>query len=536
MAESGDQREERVLVLALFGGDATQTARILESIEVSAEICDDVVALCRRIEEGAGAAVIAEETLVSAGARLLAQTLEKQPAWSDFPLIVSTVQTEPGHVGFGLAAALGRTANVTLLERPVSRRAMASAVQSALRARRRQLEVRDLLNDLERTSRMKDEFLAVVSHELRTPLTAILGWSHILKSRTMEPPKLAAALETIARNAEAQARLVEDLLDVGRIISGKLGLDLALVDPASAVALAVEAISPTASLRGVSLHVGFDPRIGLARIDATRVQQIAWNLLSNAVKFTPRGGRVAVDLAVVADGFELVVRDTGCGIAPVFLPYVFERFRQQDASTTRRYGGLGLGLAIVKNLAELHGGRATVESPGEGQGATFRVRFPTESLGTARDRIGDEGLRIAAPALSAAAPPSLDGVRIVVVDDDADTRAVMEAMLVGAGAVVRTAAASSEGLQAVAEMRPHLVVADIAMPEEDGYTFVRRLRTRPPEAGGRTPAIALTAYAREDDRRRALIAGFTQHMSKPVDPARLLVEAAELARAGARTP
>jgi CheY-like chemotaxis protein/anti-sigma regulatory factor (Ser/Thr protein kinase) len=274
-------------------------------------------------------------------------------------------------------------------------------------------------------------------------------------------------------------------------------------------------------------------RTGQVRLDATRLQQIAWNLLSNAVKFTPRGGQVEASLMRLDDRLELVVRDTGCGIAPDFLPYVFERFRQQDSTTTRRHGGLGLGLAIVKNLAELHGGWVSVESAGQGRGTTFRVSLPTDSVETRHAVPAEGSSRGEGTSRITANRERLDGVRIVVVDDDADARELMETVLIQAGAEVKTAAASSEGLQAIAELRPHLVLADIAMPEEDGYTFVRRLRNRAPEAGGATPAIAVTACAREEDRARALASGYTRHMSKPVDFAQLVTEVAHLARAGA---
>jgi signal transduction histidine kinase/CheY-like chemotaxis protein len=374
----------------------------------------------------------------------------------------------------------------------------------------------------EEASRAKDEFLAVVSHELRTPLAAVLGWTRLLKSGALPAAKQAKAVDVIERNARTQARLVDDLLDVSRIIAGKLRLESRPVDFAAAVGAAVEALRPAAEDKALHFEADLDPSVGPLVGDPVRLQQVAWNLLSNAVKFTPRGGRVCARVAPRGARAELRVEDTGEGIAAAFLPHVFEHFRQADGSTTRRHGGLGLGLAIVKHLVELHGGRVRAESEGEGKGAAFTVELPLAP--------GPEG-EVPSPGEASlpGSPPELGGVRVLVVDDDPDVRELVASLLSGCGAVVRTTASTAGAFAEMQRERPDVVVSDIGMPGEDGYAFVRRLRALPPGEGGATPAAALTAYASATDRQAALEAGFQMHVAKPVEPADLLAAVAALA-------
>ena len=367
--------------------------------------------------------------------------------------------------------------------------------------------------DAEHAGRMKDEFLATLSHELRTPLNAILGWSQILAGPTTTPEEWTAGLEVIARNARSQSQIIDDLLDMSRIISGKVRLEVAPVDLATVVVTAIDTIRPTAAAKGVALNVAMDHDCGLINGDASRLQQVLWNLLVNAVKFTPAGGEVRLTTRCLPDGVKLEVTDTGEGISPAFLPHVFERFRQSDASTTRRHGGLGLGLAIVKQLSELHGGTVAAFSAGPGQGTTFTVTLPVTSLLPATPSLGGApAAQLAAP--SAATGGVLSGLRVLVVDDEADARAMVRRILVDRGATVTTAASAAEALRLLPAASPDVIVSDIGMPGEDGYTLIGRVR-----AGGYSgPALALTAYARAEDVERATAAGFTSHLAKPVEP------------------
>jgi PAS domain S-box-containing protein len=381
----------------------------------------------------------------------------------------------------------------------------------------------------EAANRLKDEFLATVSHELRTPLNAILGWTVMLRSGRLTPDKTAEALEIIERSARAQNRLVEDLLDVSRIVTGKVQLRFQPVAMAKVVEAAVAAARPTAEAKNINLDVTLDSRPCEVSGDADRLQQVIWNLISNAVKFTPRGGRVETRVERVGSSVEIKVNDTGEGIAPEFLPHVFDRFRQADSSIKRRHGGLGLGLAIVRHLVELHGGEVSVQSPGVGQGATFTVKLPLATIWDAEARARNEE-RSAPPAsrptISEAAP-RLGGVKVLVVDDEADARNLLTEILTGRGAEVRAAGNMAEALSLLNEWRPDALVSDIGMPGGSGYDLIREIRRRD-IAGTQLPAVALTAYARTEDRAQALSAGFQTHVSKPVEPQELLAVIASL--------
>jgi PAS domain S-box-containing protein len=407
---------------------------------------------------------------------------------------------------------------------------------SDITERKRVEEERErLLRESQEANRLKDEFLATLSHELRTPLTAILGWAHLLRGGRLEGAAAANALETIERNARSQAQLIDDLLDVSRIITGKLRLEIVPVAPHSFIDPAVEAVRPAAELKGVRLQKMIDAGVGVIMGDPARLQQVAWNLLSNAVKFTPRGGRVQVRLGRVNSEIEMVVSDTGPGIEPEFLPHVFERFRQADQKTTRQHGGLGLGLAIVRHLVELHGGHVRVDSAGEGAGATFTVTLPVASVRPSEgaEERAHPAIRDTLPAHEC--PERLDGLRVLVVDDEPDARELLAVGLSQCGAEVVTASSAREALKAMARGKVDALISDIGMPREDGYELIRQVRALPPEAGGRTPAVALTAYARAEDRLRALRAGFEMHVSKPVELTELVVVIANLVRRGGQS-
>jgi PAS domain S-box-containing protein len=387
--------------------------------------------------------------------------------------------------------------------------------------------------EAEAANRSKDEFLATVSHELRTPLNAIMGWAQLLLASGGDDERRQRGLETVVRNAKLQSQLIDDLLDVSRIISGKMRLDVQATDLAAVIDAAVEAIRPAAEAKQIQVRRVLDPFAGPVTGDPVRLQQVVWNLLSNAVKFTSRGGKVEVRLERVNSHIEILVADNGAGISPDFLPYVFDRFRQLDASTTRRHGGLGLGLAIVRHLVELHGGTVRVKSPGDGQGSTFIVALPLSIA----HLTPAEGQRIHPVAEVDDGDPcsedsnlDLRGIRILVVDDEPDARETLRQILEHCNGEVETADSAAEAIRKLEAWRPDVLLSDIGMPGEDGYELIRRVRELPPERGGRTPAAALTAFARGEDRRRALRAGFQMHLAKPVEIQELATVVASLAR------
>ncbi len=381
--------------------------------------------------------------------------------------------------------------------------------------------------EAERVSRMKDEFLATLSHELRTPLNSILGYAQLLHETETLTDETRRGLEVIQRNARVQARLIEDLIDMSRIISGKIRLEVQHVELIPVIEAAIEAIRPAAEARSIRIQTTMDPLAGPVKGDPARIQQIVWNLLSNAVKFTPKGGRVQVFLERVNSHVEIVVSDTGEGIRPEFLPHVFDRFEQADASTTRRHGGLGLGLSIVKHLAELHGGSVRAKSPGPGQGSTFTVVLPLLVLHEERAPSRSHPASRAADADSSL--PSLAGVRVLVVDDEPDARDLIQRMIAGRGAVVRTAESASDAMEVLRGFKPDVVVSDIGMPGTDGYQLMRMIRSMEQAEGGRMGSIALTAFASSQDRTRSLLAGFNIHLSKPIEPPELIAAVASLA-------
>jgi signal transduction histidine kinase/ActR/RegA family two-component response regulator len=394
-----------------------------------------------------------------------------------------------------------------MLEKEIAERRRAEEYREALLVSERAAR-----SEAERATKLKDEFVATLSHELRTPLNAIVGWASILRM-DRRGETITQGVEVIERNAKLQAQMIEELLDMSRIISGKLLFELEPTDLAELVEAAVAAVRPTADAKGVLLNTTVS-RCRNVNADAARLQQVTWNLLTNALKFTPRGGRVNIALREIEGQVEMTVSDTGQGIKPEFLPFVFDRFRQADASTTRRHGGLGLGLSIVKSLVELHGGSVEVDSPGEGRGATFTVRLPAPTL--------PQETLVSLPAPESHSTPELAGLRILVVDDEDDARTLARRVLEERGAQVITVSSAAEAMASVGDNNPpNVLVSDIGMPEQDGYDLIKQMRALPGDAG-RVPAVALTALARAEDRKRALSAGYQKHVSKPVDPAELV--------------
>jgi len=406
--------------------------------------------------------------------------------------------------------------------RDISQRKLAEKERGQLLERAQSARVEaDKANDV------KDQFLALLSHELRTPLTSILGWSQMLTDVDLDDEASRRALEIIVRNARAQRQLIDDLLDISRIITGKLRLDVQPVEIAPIIEAVIDSLRPAANAKSISLQITLDPRTSSISGDPDRLQQMVWNLLTNAIKFTAKGGSVAVWLGRIESHVEITVQDTGQGIAPELLPHVFDRFRQSDSSSTRRHGGLGLGLSIVRQLAELHGGTVTAQSPGEGKGTTFKVTLPLISVHQLNrtEIVGppNEGLKLIE------APPSLDNLRVLVVDDEPDARQLVAAVLTGRGAEVISVGSGVEALEEIYRGQFDVLVSDIGMPQMDGYALISKIRQLPAGRGGRIPAAALTAYAGIEDGMRLLSAGYQMHIPKPVEPAELAIVVGSIA-------
>jgi signal transduction histidine kinase/ActR/RegA family two-component response regulator len=534
MPDTGrDPLVELVLVYAPIGRDGELSAQILERAGHWTKTCATLDDLCVGIEDGAASAVVTEEALSAHALDRVAGVLENQPKWSDLPVVLCSTGGDVGRVNALRMRALDGLGNVMVIERPMQTRTLLAAVQAGLRARRRQLALRDIVVELERSrseaeeaNRTKDEFLAMVSHELRTPLNAILGWSRMLTAGRLGEAQRERAITTIERNAVAQAKLIDELLDVSRIISKKLRLSLRALDWRGLVEATAHSMRPAAEAKGLTLSIVLDPEPLPIMGDSDRLVQVVSNLVSNAIKFTPTGGRIAITLRHGDGGAaQLSVRDDGIGIREEFLAYVFDRFRQADGSRTRTHGGLGLGLAIVRHLVELHGGTVNVASDGVGKGTELTVAIPLLAEGMV-------GAGASSPP-PASALSTLAGIRVVVVDDEQDARDLVTAVLEQAGAIVTSVGSAEEAMHAIAERPPSLLVSDIGMPGEDGYALIARVRALPAESGGRLPAVAVTAFTRDDDRARALRAGYTAHVAKPIDPAALVTLVSNVTSGGA---
>ena len=541
-AEPKIDRDQRILILAPTGRDGDLTSRVFADHRLDTEVCTGPQALCRKLLAGAGLVFLTGEALTPFATHCIVGAIEEQPNWSDIPVLVLTSGGEESPANIEALSTLLERTNVTLVERPVRVMTLLSAVKSALRARRRQYEVRDHLAAEERAkadlkhaiqraedaSSLKDEFLATVSHELRTPLMAVLGWTHLLRSNNLDDAGKQRALETIERNARSQQQLIEDLLDVSRIITGKLRLEVRSINPAAFIAAAVESVRPAADAKDIPLEINSSADIGSISGDSSRLQQVVWNLLSNAIKFTPRGGEVKLVLDRSRAHIRIAVHDSGQGISADFLPYVFERFRQADMKTTRAHGGLGLGLAIVRQIVELHGGTVKVTSEGEDKGSTFEVKLPVLPVYQNAQTSGVVPTTDLAPEVPVEGAEDLAGLKILVVDDEADTCELLRALLTKCGAEVAAARSAAEAFELFRQVQPDVVVSDIGMPGEDGYELMRRLRALPKDKGGNVPAVALTAYARVEDRMKALKAGYQMHVAKPIELGELVAIVASL--------
>jgi signal transduction histidine kinase/ActR/RegA family two-component response regulator len=450
----------------------------------------------------------------------LAQAYAKvgSKAWISVPLLIK------GQAVGGLSLSFSSVPQLSQSDRAFVLALAQQSAQSIDRARLYESE-RQARAQAEAANRIKDEFLAVLSHELRTPLNPILGWTRLLQRGTLNSSKMEAALQTIERNAQLQVQLIEYLLDISRILQGKLSLDSTPVNLTTTVTAAIETVRLAAEAKNIQIQTQLEPTVGNVLGDAARLQQVVWNLLTNAIKFTPAGGRVEVELKTIDSSAQIQVRDTGKGIKPDFMPYVFDTFRQADSSITRTFGGLGLGLAIVRHLVELHGGTVKAESPGEGQGATFTVTLPL--LTRSKDANTNQKNNL---SLNAHTSP-LAGVRILAVDDEVDNLELIQFILEQAGATAIGVSSATDALQQLNESKPDILIADIGMPEIDGYTLMRQIRQLSPEQGGQIRAIALTAYAGEINQQQALAAGFGMHISKPVEPEELVEAIAHLLKA-----
>jgi len=514
--DTGD--DARVLVFAPVGRDAELTRDFLNRAAIPNQVCGSMLQLCGVFgQSGGGALLLTEEALDDPAFSCLTRLLDRQPSWSDVPVLLFA-----GGAGADMTSRTIRSIetlrNVTLFERPIRLAAVLTAIRAALRGRGRQYEVRNLLVELrearadaESANRLKDEFLATLSHELRTPLNAILGWTSMLTRGQIEPGRMPRVFEALDRNAQSQAQLIADVLDVSRIVTGKLQLQAAMVDMCDLVAQAADSVGTAAAAKGVRVSLQETPHC-VVRGDAGRLQQVVLNLLSNAIKFTPPNGAVRVGVARDEREVTVLVDDTGVGIPAEFLPHVFDRFRQADQTSTRAHGGLGLGLSIVKHLVELHGGTVSVTSGGLNQGARFIVRLPA-----AEPAVPDGSSPVVSP------PPSdvsLSGRTILVVDDDAATREVVAAALERVGASVCVAGSAAEGWAALHDRLPDALVADLAMPGEDGFSLIRRVRGD--SACGRLPAIALSAFADAHSEASARAAGFSAFVAKPTRPEALV--------------
>ncbi|MEW6733264.1 MAG: PAS domain S-box protein [Acidobacteriota bacterium] len=422
---------------------------------------------------------------------------------SEFPVEIglNPIQTDQGTM------VLSTIVDITERQRAEQERDQLLASEQTARA------------EAELANRLKDEFLATVSHELRTPLTAILGWAHLLGSDKLNQNDFSQAIKTIQRNAKLQAQIIDDLLDISRIITGKLKIDAKLVDLLPVINSAIEIIKPAVDAKELKFRISIDSTLGPVFGDPNRIQQIIWNLLSNAVKFTPKGGRIELSCENFRAHVEIVVTDTGKGISPDFLPYVFDRFRQADSSITRQHGGLGLGLAIVRQLVELHGGTVQAHSAGEGKGATFIVKLPL--LGTSIKTDVLEQTTASSEKLSAL-EPTLHGTRVLIVDDEPETLAMLAIIVQHTGAEVKVASSAIEALEILNRWLPDILISDIGMPITNGYDLIRQIRALPLAQGGDLPAIALTAYARDAERKQSLEAGYQQHVAKPIEPQALI--------------
>lgn len=505
-----------VLVYAPSFDDSKVAVGVLREAGITAIPCKSLNALIDNVVSGCGAVVIAEEGLESDHQDYLRQTLEDQETWSDVPVIIlGGANTRPS------IEAFAKSGNISILERPFSKLTLVRSVQVALRARAKQYQVRNLLHEQQQATVKRDEFFATLSHELRTPLNVILGWLEILRTGKLNESAQSEALEILERNARMQKGLIDDLLDISRIVTGKMFLEVIPIEIGGLVKSITTSYIPRALEKKVDLHLNVPSGIYMVEGDEQRLAQVISNLLTNAIKFTPSGGKVEVALKALKDTYEITVTDNGQGIEPAFLPHIFDRLKQEDMSTTRAHGGLGLGLAIASHIVEEHRGRIVATSEGRGKGAAVKVTLPV--LAT-----------MSAPSTKvepiSEATGSLRGIRVLVVDDSPDILQLISVWLKKAEVDVKLVSSAQEVLKTIADFKPHVLLSDIGMPEVDGYQLISKIRKLSKEKGGNVPAVALTAYARDEERARALNAGFQMHISKPISSTQLISAVAALVR------
>ena len=530
----------RVLLLTPTGSDATNATEVLNEANFWVKPCKNVSELCGFLTEGAAALLIAEEALTCDETPGLLELLSAQPTWSDIPLIIiGSLEYNRNVTPLSL---FNESTNLTVLARPLTPLVLISSLKTALRARLRQYEIKYLLSEREKNLRareialaaekfarqeaekancMKDEFLATVSHELRNPLNGILGFAQLLRRGKRTPEDHANGLEIIERNARSQAALIDDLLDISRITAGNLRLKKDNHDLSIILKLALDSVGPMAVAKEVTFQSDIDEGSFPLLCDAARVQQIIWNLLTNAVKFSKKGGTVSITLSRHLKNVYLVVQDTGAGIAKEFLPYVFERFRQEHQKINRSVMGLGLGLSIAKQLTEMQNGTLKATSDGEGKGATFTLTFPLNNTSSALKQSITKDIVTIPDYLELVGSASLTGIDILAVDDEEDSRSLLKNILEECGAKVRVASSAAEALSFFRESAPDILLSDLGMPIEDGYALIAKVRSLSVRDGGKVPAIALTAFAQSSDKQKTLSAGFQSHIVKPVSASEL---------------
>jgi signal transduction histidine kinase/CheY-like chemotaxis protein len=528
--------ENSVLMVTPTGKDAAVACEVLEKARIPCKVCLNLKELCKNEQDSAGALLLAEEALSFEDIPMLADWLEKQPPWSDIPIILLTSGGAMKRMTLWNVEQFGSRANVTLLERPFHIATLVSVLEGALRARRRQFEMGDLLEqrqnlldmekkaraEAEKVNRAKDDFLATLSHELRTPLTTMLGWSKVLSKHQLDEATAARAIQAIERSALSQAQLIDDLLDVSRIITGKFQIEKKSMDLVQLMHTSIDAIRPAAESKEIQISLQVSENPGPISGDFHRLQQVMWNILSNAVKFTATGGSITVKLERTNSHATITVTDNGKGIRPEFLPFIFERFRQADSSYTRNQGGLGLGLAIVQHIVSLHGGNVTAESEGDGKGATLKVILPVVPIET-KSFVALERLPKFPRKNS-----HLEGLRILIVEDDDESRELLTLIIQQGKGTVRSAPSVAQAVDILKEWKPDVIISDIGLPDEDGYKLISILRSNPDTR--EIPAIAVTAYAADSDRTKALESGFQIHIAKPVDPADFMEIVSDLSR------
>lgn len=506
MPENKNDFEFRVLVSMPTGRDGALVCQTLANAGLAALNCADFSELEQCLGAGAGAILLAEEALNQTTFRRFVETVQQQEVWSDIPVVLLAADQRNAEK---LLNTVGTLLNITIVERPLPKAILVSAMRGAIRARKKQYQSRDLLAELKEADSQKDLFLATLSHELRTPLNSMLGWIELLKSRVDNERDKAHALGVIERNAKAQTQIINDILLLSRIVTGKFEITPERIDLNSVVQAAIDTIEPAANDKKIDLDISFPKSDCIIEGDFDRLQQVFWNLLSNAVKFTPEEGRIRIESYCENSFFSVRISDNGRGISPDVLPFIFERFRQADNSYTRTAGGLGLGLAIVRNIIEQHGGNVTVESAGEGCGAAFTVKLP---IAAAAAQNAQPGLSITFEPQSA-----LSGLRILLAEDDEDSREMLTYLLEEQRVTIEAVASASAALASFAENPPHILISDVGMPDMDGYQLIQKIRELSPEQGGKVPAIALTGYAGSQDKIRSLESGFQAHLSKPID-------------------